>query len=542
MKFKPVLFALLFLIPFIAMAQNQEVKGITSPADIDFSRVGYHYGEDEFPDYSISHPNNIIFISPKGNGKTAEKDKLIDRTQDIQEALNNVKKPGTVVLLKGRYYVSGHIKVPGRVILRGETSKKKTEPRKRNLTTIISTMQDEYVDKTNPKVLTMGFAKCFRTITSEVDIVDEYVSEGSMSVNVSNSSLFRVGDEIIIRRPDQMNWRKDLGMDVIVERDGVGTKPWNNENGMTIDAERIITKIEGQTLYFENPLPMALEAKYGGGKVCLYKWNRERFRESGVEYINFDSFFDPTVLGEKKGEPFYADENHNWTAVCVSGAQHCWVKGITATHFAYSAVAILGNSKNITVEDCHSYEPVSLIKGRRRYAFSIGRAQLCLVKNCTADKDRHQFVTTMVNSIGPHVFVDCSATNSYSNAGPHAHWATSVLYDNIKTDELLSVEDAYYWGAGKGQGWQGANHVFWNCEAESIVCQNPQASARNWAWGCIGKKRWGSLDITQNEGDRPDGEYFSHGTHITPRSLYYDQLEKRKAAGISLKRFINWKR
>ena len=47
----------------------------------------------------------------------------------------------------------------------------------------------------------------------------------------------------------------------------------------------------------------------------------------------------------------------------------------------------------MTVRDCSSLDPVSIITGERRYAFSLADAQLCLVENCFTRNDRHQFVT-----------------------------------------------------------------------------------------------------------------------------------------------------
>ncbi len=515
-----------------------DIPEIESPLDMDFSRVGYHFGEDEIPDYMNLYPKNIIYVSPKGNGASQDDDEIIDRYEDITNAINNVSKPGTVVLKAGRYYVSKQLRLPGQTVLRGETDSSISNPLERNLTTIISSTQSVEAASDKTELILMGCASSGNPIlsTDGVAVVNEYVPEGAMCLRVEDASGFAVGDAVLVCRPDSDLWHSDIGMDNIVY-DG-GTAAWDSGK-FNINAERYITAINENTLFFDNPLPMSLDSKYGTATVCHYTWKMPRYSESGIEYLNFDTLFDKSVISQKDGEDYFSDENHFWSAVLVYGAQHCWVKGITGSHFSFATVSLRGNARNITIEDCHSYEPVSQITGKRRYAFAIGRAQLNLFKNCTADKDRHQFVTTMVESIGPNVFVDCTATNSYSNAGPHANWSTCTLYDNIKTDELLSVEDAYSYGATHNQGWQGANQFFWNCESGSIICQSPQTSAKNWAWGCIGQKKWGSLSVTQNQGDRPEGQYNSHDAHIEPRSLYYYQLDNRMSKGTSLKAYIN---
>ena len=92
-----------------------------------------------------------------------------------------------------------------------------------------------------------------------------------------------------------------------------------------------------------------------------------------------------------------------------------------------------------------------------------------LFKGCTAEYDRHQFVTISW-STGPLVFTDCSATKCLNETGPHCFWAVGVLYDYIRQDlSRLSVQDSDYVGTGASHGWQGANHVLWNCEAPKII-------------------------------------------------------------------------
>lgn len=504
---------------------------ITSPEEIDFSRIGYHYGEDEIPSYDA----NIIYLEPIGNGNTPEEDQRVDRTADINDAIANVSKPGTVILKAGRYYVDEKILMNSSdVILRGETDMSALDPRNRNLTTIIGTLQDD----SHPSLIVFGNMKSEPIKGEGVRITAARIPEGSLFVTVGNPQLFAIGETVLISRPDNSSWHHDLGMDKILSKDGTQTYSWSDYgHSFEINAERIITSIEGNRLYLDAPLPMSIEAKYGQGYVYHCIQSQPRVTESGVEYLNIDNIYDKSVVSANYGGKIYlntyhADENHYWNAVRFFGAEHCWVKGVTGSHFAFSTVSVYGYSKNLTIEDCHSYDPVSLISGSRRYAFTIAKGQLCLFKGCTAEKDRHEFVTTGVYAVGPNAYVDCVGTESFSNAGPHAHWATCMLYDRVKTAELLSVEDASYLGSSSGaQGWQGANHVFWNCEAPVIVCQSPQVSARNWAWGCIGEKSWGSLGCTSNEGDRDDGEWYSHGSHVSPSSLYEYQLEQRLSSG-----------
>ena len=421
---------------------ESEKMDITSPYDIDFSRIGYHYGEDDFPKYD----GNVVYLEPVGNGETAEEDQIVDRTADINNAIASVAKPGTVVLKAGRYYVGKQVLLnTSDVILRGETDMSALGPRERNLTTIIGTLQND----SHPSLVVFGNRNSEPLKGDGTRIISTKVPEGSMSVAVANPELFSVGDCILVSRPDSELWHHDLGMDEILSKDRTQIYSWA-DYGYTyeINAERIITSISGNRLYLDAPLPMAIESKYGGGYVYHCIQSGKRVSESGIEYVNLDNLFDTGITSTQNGgsarpiEPYYSDENHYWNGIRFFGAEHCWVKGVTGSHFSFSTVSIYGYSKNLSITDCHSYHPVSVIYSPRRYAFTIAQGQLCLFKGCTTEMDRHEFVTTGVHAVGPNAYVDCIGTKSFSNAGPHSHWATCILYDRVKTDKLLSVEDA----------------------------------------------------------------------------------------------------
>jgi hypothetical protein len=241
-----------------------------------------------------------------------------------------------------------------------------------------------------------------------------------------------------------------------------------------------------------------------------------------------ESFYDPTVTakiphGKFKGMVHCSDEDHSWHAIDINSAEHCWVKGVTSRYFAFALISLNKGAKNITVKDCVCTEPVSYISGGRRYAFNLGGGQLCLVENCRAEHDRHGFVTG-ARVPGPNVFVDCDMVHAYSDIGPHHRWASGVLYDNCTTDGLLSVQDRADYGTG--HGWAGVSFVFWNCVAETIICQSPWVNGKNWCIGCVGEKLPGRP--YSDKYVRPDGEWESHGKKVEPASLYRTQLASRK--------------
>lgn len=79
--------------------------------------------------------------------------------------------------------------------------------------------------------------------------------------------------------------------------------------------------------------------------------------------------------------------------------------------------------------------------------------------------------------------------------------------------------------SGSGHGWAGVQIMFWNSEATRwrIHAAN---GAMSWAIGMVGEKG----GFLSNRIPEPDGIIQSPGVHVTPRSLYYTQLQARLGA------------
>ena len=464
---------------------------------IDFSRVGYMWGEKPIPHYE-----NKIVLTPPADGA--------DATAMIQEALDNVETPGAVLLKEGLYNVEGKLVIrKDGVVLRGEgngTVVKALGTGRRSLITI---------DRPNKRV-----AKRVATV------VDELTPVGQLWIRVDRPSKFQVGDRIAICMKPNENWISDLKMDQIAPRgDGRELKQWT-PGQYVINWERIVMAVKGDKIYLDNPIVMELDLKYMTATVDQV--SRERVTQSGVENMMLESDYNPSVTekmtgGKFKGMEYCSDEEHSWNGIQIRSAEHCWVRNVTSIYFAYCIVSLNSGSKNITVKDCVCKQPVSIITGGRRYAYNLGGGELCLFENCRAEHDRHGFVTG-ARVPGPNVFVDCDMVNAYSDIGPHHRWASGVLYDNCRTDGLLSVQDRADYGSG--HGWAGVNFVFWNCVAETIICQSPWITGKNWCIGCVGEKRSGRKYFDGIV--RPDGEWESHGKAVKPQSLYRTQLASRK--------------
>jgi len=216
-----------------------------------------------------------------------------------------------------------------------------------------------------------------------------------------------------------------------------------------------------------------------------------------------------------EGEEYYSDDNHYANFINITNAKNVWVRNMSALHFVYSAVQANIGTKWVTVQDCESWEPVSVRAGARRFTFHMS-GQLALVQRCFSQKGRHSFISG--TSSHGNVFLDCEAINPFSTSEPHAPWLTGLLYDNVKAP-LTSR----YW-KDINIGWSGANVVFWNCEGDFLIQKPP--TAQNYSFGHIGINAV-IFNVPLQDTSKPNGHIESLDRHVAPRSLYLTQLRER---------------
>ena len=454
----------------------------------DFSRIGYYGGDKNIPDIPV-----VKTIQPAANGAS---------DGVIQSAIDEVsKRPpgkdgfrGTILLKKGVYKIPGeiHIETSG-IILRGEGN------------AINDTRLVAMSKKQVSLVDVSGKGNITEIKGTRVKVTDEYVPVGSFSFTVSSATGFTKGDKIIVFRPGTEQWIKDLQMDKIEERNG--TKQWQAKE-YDLQFERVITKTEGNKIFIDNPVVMAMETKYGGAEI--YKYNFEgRLSNVGIENIYFESEFESDTA-----------ENHAWNAITFNKIEQGWVRNVTARYFGYSCVNLESGAKNISVLNSNCLDHKSIITGSRRYSFN-NNGQLNLFMNCHASDGRHDYVTG-AKTCGPNVFYNCTAIKTHADIGPHHRWSMGTLYDNITTDGEINAQDRGNWGSG--HGWSGVTQVIWNCTAKRAAIQSPWASGVNYCIGLKGEKYDGRFKGRPDavwEGQNKDG--------LEPASLYVAQLKMRNA-------------
>ncbi len=419
----------------------------------DFSRVGYKEGKNALPQVKI-----VKTIKPSANSQQTLQS-AIDKVAAMPLNKNGFR--GAIFLKKGIYKIPGTIKITASgIVLRGEGEQ----------TVLVATGKGQ-----RSLISVSGSGKRTEIKGSRQKITQNYVPLGARSFTVGNAATLKKGDSIIVFRPGTQQWISELKMDQIDKRDST-TRQWTPRE-YDLHFERVITRIEGNTIFIDNPVVMAMEEKYGGGEIYKYNFNG-RISNIGIESLRCESEYNSDT-----------DEDHGWDAIHFNRVQDAWVKDVTAIYFGYSCVNLGNESRNVTVTDCRSLDAKSKITGGRRYSFN-NDGQMNLVMHCMTTEGRHDYVTGM-QVRGPNVFYNCRADKTHADIGPHHRWAMGTLYDNITSDGEINAQDRGNWGTG--HGWSGVNQVFWNCTASKAAIQDPWVSGINYVFGMKAKPYAGRL-------------------------------------------------
>ena len=468
----------------------------------DFSNCGYKGGGVALPNVPV-----VKTVWPRFQGDDTERLRAaIDEVSALPMDANGFR--GALLFKRGEYRVEGklHIRTSG-VVLRGEGDGV-------NGTVIIATGTSER------KLITFsGIGNPAKVAGTRQAIVDDYVPVGARTFEVEDGSGFALDDSVIVHRPGTQEWIEELEMDHLDD-------PWKAVN-YNLLFDRVVTKVEGNFVTLDAPLGNSLDHNYGGGWIYKYTFTG-RIDQVGIENIRGVSEYDDSVT-DNGGNFIHKDHANGF--VGFIDVKNGWARNLTGAHFSYSCVSIK-ESKWVTVQDVQHLEPVSPITGGERYAFVLdgsprdANSQLILFQRCYSLKGRHSFVL-QGRIQGPNAFVDCVSDETHADEGPHRHWSTAALYDNVRgivgnNNAKINVQNRK--DSGTGHGWAGANIVLWNCDVNRMIVQKPP-TAQNYAIGCKGDitniGSWATEPAGYSESSGPNA------THVYPRSLYYKQLEDR---------------
>lgn len=458
---------------------------------LDFSNAGYKgRGTEALPDDIPT----VLTISPIAGDDTTHIQNAINQIAAMPIGSNGYR--GALLLQAGTYDINTQLNITASgIVLRGAG-------RDTNGTILHGR------GTTQRALINVQGSGGATNVGATRNLIDKVVPAGSRSFRVDVPGEFSVGDKVRITHPSTQAWINALGMN----NPPNGDPPWV-AGSLDLLYDRTITRIEGNRVFIDAPLPQAFDKQYVNGTIRRYNW-AGAINNVGIENMRGDSdFVSPT------------DENHAWTFVAIGQtgttgrAEDVWVRDITARHFGYAAVLANPGSKYVTVDNAISIDPVSIVTGGRRYAYDLS-GEYGLVANSTADKGRHDFVNNSSRTKGPNVFYNSSSTNAQSDTGPHQRWSTGSLFDNISV-QGHDINIRNRGSLGTTHGWAGANMVVWNSSARAFRVQNPPTS-QNWLVGSTGP-----IIEDMEFGPQPSGYYDSHGTKVTTggvMSLYEAQM------------------
>ena len=474
-----------------------DAKGDIVP---DFSHAGYGGGGVRLPNVPI-----VITLTPVAGDDRANIQAALDAAGRLPADANGFR--GAVLLKAGRYEVADSLLINrSGVVLRGEGQGA-------DGTLIVATGAG-----TRNLIRVQGAGTRAEVAGTRQAITTPYVPVGERRFDVGNGAAFAAGDAVVVYHETNQDWIDAIGVDSCATRGGSYDR--SDDDGLTclqspwtpssVGYERTVTAVSGNTLTIDVPLVQALDATFGGGAIAKYTF-AGRIRNCGVENLRGDSEYASAT-----------DTDHASYLVSLAAVDDAWVRDVTALHFVHGAVNPRAGARRVTVQDSTALDPVSGTGGG--LAFHVDDGQLTLIQRCSSRQGRRDFVSGSAVP-GPNVFLDTLAEQSFSDSGPLTRYATGTLYDNVThhpqvRNVILGVEQRG--NAGGGQGWAGAQQMFWNCVSDEHKVEQASPYFHNWSFGCRAP--------VQRAHPAGIGEYESFQAPLNPRSLYLKQLEDRLGA------------
>jgi hypothetical protein len=337
-------------------------------------------------------------------------------------------------------------------------------------------------------------------------VTDAYVSSGATTITVSDAKGFAVGDTVVIRRPVTEAWLRFMQMHDMTRNGKPQT--WIKA-GSTTDHERRVAAVDGNRITLDVPLPDSFDSTYldPPGTVVAKIAPPQRLMQVGIENLHIES---------PPQEISHSQPHH--TALRMNG-QDCWVRDV-AIDETMNSVSVGG--RRITLQRVSIHRKAAHQGASKPAEFAPNGTQV-LMDRCAVTGDNVWYVATGGNVSGPIAVLNCTFKGN-GRAESHQRWSTGILYDNVRVDSG-GIELRNRGSMGSGHGWSMGWGVLWNCNAAHYIVQNPPG-ALNWMIGCAGESRLSPRPFGSGP-NLPAGEMESHGTPVTPASLYISQLKDR---------------
>lgn len=455
---------------------------------MDFSAAGYGGGGVALPDVPA-----VEMLAPSGADDTAAIQAAIDRVA-ARPLADGVR--GAVELAAGTWAVSGTLRISASgVVLRGAGSSETG--------TVIRV-------RGTPFRLFAIAGTGSPSLGTRTAITDAHVPAGARTIRVASTTGLAPRDTVMIERPITAAWIHFLDMDTLTRNGEPQT--WLAPSG-NIRADRTIAAIAGDELTLDVPLPDSIDAAYvPGATVAKYAWPG-RISQVGVERLRVVAPPQGTSLDDPKFQFFSIDS-----------AVDAWVRDIWFQDCVDCSV-VSGGAKRVTIVDVTIQHTGAVDGGALPADFALNGTQTLLLRASSLAARNVYTVVAQGRVTGPNVVLDYTSTQQ-RGVEPHQRWATGLLLDNLEVDGAISLWNRGNYGSG--HGWTIGWGVVWNSTADRFLVQRPPGT-QNWAIGSSGtitdRARPGRSAPIE-----PRGAFDSHGTRVSPPSLYRAQLCERLGA------------
>ncbi|HZR27273.1 MAG TPA: hypothetical protein VFA71_00725 [Terriglobales bacterium] len=459
---------------------------------MDFSWAGYMGGGVSLPTVPVQRT-----LNPSGGDDTSAIQAAINAVSALAPDANGFR--GAVLLSAGTFHISGtvHINASG-VVLRGSGSG--------NGGTVIS-----MTGSTGFLAISVQGSGSYST-SNTANFTDSYVPSGVNTINVSSTSGFNVGDNVLITRTVTAAWVHFMGMDTLVRNGAPQT--WLAV-GTKITTDRVITAISGNSITIDAPLTDSFDSTFLGtpvGTIAKYTF-AGRISQDGIEHLKMLAPAGTTAYG----------------AVTMNNIIDAWVQDVVGQE-TQNAFNVDKNAKRVTLDHVINNISVVQTQAARTGDFSITGTEI-LVNQCQSNGTGDWPLVTSATGTGPIVILNFTSTEN-GGISPHQRWTTGILSDNGSLPNPPSGNPGIAYRDrgtdGSGHGWTSGWSVAWNVTTPDFLVQQPPGT-ENWCIGCMGTE----VSASEPGGNGtllPNGIFDSTGTMVTPSSLYLAQLCQRLGA------------
>lgn len=505
----------------------------------DLSYAGYHRGDTPLPQVG-----GLVLDVTKAP-YLADSSGKVEAQAAIQKAIDSVGKAGggVVYLPAGTYRLavadaaSYALKIgKSGVVLRGAGAGKTF------LLNTTTAMRGKTVIQVSP---TAGGS--WTSVPSSKTLVTRDLPSPTRTVPVENTSLFKVGDWVVVRQRMSEAWIAEHK-----ETDWAGMA--SQFTGIAYCRRILSIDAAAKTLEIDVPTRYAMLVR----DTAMVYLAPAMIEETGVERLSMGNVQDTATTGW--GENDYgtagtgAYDAHDSWLVRFDRVRNGWIRGLetfqpagntTTAHLLSNGIQ-LNQTRGVTVDSCHLQRPQYGGGGGNGYMIRV-MGNENLIRDTRSTHARHGFVLSGMLASG-NVFLrvhdkdaglQTGSTQDEKTSGRgndhHMHFSHSNLFDNCIA-ENSNFQAAYRpYGTAPLHDLTAAHSIYWNTEGEGTdpwVIHTQQAR-----YGYVVGTRGTVTEVKTTEASAGSGvktdpvdvvEGKALGATLEPASLYLDQLARRK--------------